>query len=346
MSGAFGWARANSADAGTRVHGPDNFAGAKGAYGGGAKRVDIGFDSNDGRSRKIDAFANKLGPKTIPNGKSTLSSTAANVVMVVLDVTGSMQEWPQEIFRRLPLLYTDLVRYLGSDDLEVLFIAHGDASGSDRYPVQVGRFARGAELDAVLASLEREGGGSGRESQRESQELIAYYMVERIDTTSAQNVFVFFVTDEAGYDTVTASQVDQLLGVPMNHELIRTADVFAKLSITADVYAVVCDTKSYDSPLAPTWWKKMLGSEQVLLLDDARRIVDVLLGVMAGKVGKDHEFDQDLTRRQVGMPHGYANIANVHKTLAIVRRGGKTRLLLPPDVSGSHSKKTRSLLDD
>lgn len=346
MSGAFGWARANSADAGTRVHRPDDFVGARAAYAGGAKRVDIGFDPNDGKSRKIDAFATKIGTKVVPDGKVALSSTAANVVMVVLDVTGSMQEWPQEIFKRLPLLYTELTRYLGSDDLEILFIAHGDASGSDRYPIQVGRFARGPDLDAILASLEREGGGSGRQSERESHELVAYHLVERIDTRSAQNVFAFFVTDEAGYDMVDAGQVDRLLGAPVNRELVRAKDVLARLSVSADVYAVVCDTKTYNHPIAPEWWRGMLGREQVLILDDARRIVDVLLGVMAGKVGKDREFDLDLTKRQAGLPHGRDNIANVHKTLAIVRKGGATKLLSPPDASGSRVNGTRTLLDD
>ena len=344
MSGAFGWVKADVVGGGTRVHRPDDFAPAKDAYAGGAKRVDIGFDPNDGKSRKIDDFATKLGSKVIPNGMGVLSSTAANVVMVSLDVTGSMQEWPQEIFKRLPLLYVDLVRYFGSDDVEVLFIAHGDASGSDRYPIQVGRFARGPDLDAILASLEREGGGSGRQSERESHELVAYHLVERIDTRSAQNVFAFFVTDEAGYDAVDADQVDRLLGAPVNRELVRTKDVLARLSVSADVYAVVCDTKTYNHPIAPEWWRGMLGREHVLILDDARRIVDVLLGVVAGRVGKDREFDLDLTKRQRDMRFGRDNIANVQKTLAIVRKGGTAKLLAPPKEESAY-RGTRGLLD-
>lgn len=345
MSGAFGWVKAHTADGGTRVHHPDDFAGAKAAYAGGARRIDIGFDPNDGKSRKIDAFATHLGARTIPDGKATLTSTAANVVMVVLDVTGSMQQWPQEIFKRLPLLYTDLVRYFGSDDVEVLFIAHGDASGSDRYPIQIGHFAKGPDLDLVLASLEREGGGSGRESQHESHELVAYHLVERVDTSSAQNVFALFVTDEAGYDAVSASQAEHLLGVSMNRELARTKDVFAYLSRKADVYAVVCDTQTYSNPVAPGWWREMLGAERTLGLDDARRIVDVILGVIASKVGKDEEFTLDLNRRQAGTKFGRTNVDNVGKTLAIVRKGGMTKLLPPPDQSGSSHGGTRTLLD-
>lgn len=345
MSGAFGWVKADVVGGGTRVHRPDDFAPAKAVYGGKAKRVDIGFDPNDGKSRKIDAFATKLGARVIPDGRGVLVSTAAHVVIVVLDVTGSMQEWPQEIFKRLPLLYADLVKYFGSDDVEVLFIAHGDASGSDRYPIQVGRFAKGPDLDAILASLEREGGGSGRQSERESQELVAYHLVARVDTKSAQNVLAFFVTDEAGYDVIDANQVDRYLGAPMNRELAQTQAVFARLSISADVYAVVCDTKSYDHPIAPKWWQGMLGGEHVLFLDDARRIVDVLLGVVAGRVGKDREFDLDLTKRQIGMRFGRDNIANVQKTLAIVRKGSVTKLLAPPKQDGSAYRGTRGLLD-
>ena len=344
MSGAFGWVKADVGGGGTRVHRSDDFVGAKAAYAGGARRVDIGFDPNDGKSRKIDAFATKLGSRVVPDGMGMLSSTAANVVMVILDVTGSMREWPQEIFKRLPLLYVDLVRYFGSDDVEVLFIAHGDASGSDRYPIQVGRFAKGPDLDAILASFEREGGGCGRQSERESHELVAYHLVERIDTGSAQNVLAFFVTDEAGYDAIDADQVRQHLGVSMNRECATAKNVFMKLSISADVYAVVCDTRTYDRPIAPKWWCEMLGAEHVLNLDDARRIVDVILGVVALGTGKDQEFDLDLTKRQVGMRFGRDNIAKVQKTLAIVRKGGAAKLLAPPDQTGSNAG-TRSLLD-
>lgn len=345
MSGAFGWVKADAAGAGTKVHRPDDFVAAKAAYAGGARRVDVGFDPNDGKSRRIDAFATQLGTRNIPDGKGALTSTAANVVMVVLDVTGSMQQWPQEIFKRLPLLYTDLVRYFGSDDVEVLFIAHGDASGSDRYPIQIGHFAKGSDLDLVLASLEREGGGAGREPQRESHELVAYHLVERVDTSSAQNVFVLFVTDEAGYDVVSAGQTERLLGVPMNRELARTKDVFARLSRKSDVYAVVCDTQTYSNPVAPLWWREILGTERALGLDDARRIVDVILGVIASNVGKDDEFNLDLTRRQAGTKFGPTNIANVGKTLAIVRKGGMTKLLPPPDRPDSPYGGTRTLLD-
>ncbi len=345
MSGAFGWVKADSAGAGTRIHRPDDFAGAKAAYAGGARRVDIGFDPNDGKSRKIDAFATRMGARAIPDGKSAFTSTAANVVMVALDVTGSMQQWPQEIFKRLPLLYTDLVRYFGSDDVEVLFAAFGDASGSDRYPIQIGHFAKGPDLDPVLASLEREGGGNGRGSQRESHELLAYHLVERVDTSSAQNVFAFFITDEAGYDAVDGGQVERLLGIPMNRELAKTKNVFASLSRKADVYAIVCDTGSYSDPIAHRWWRETLDAERALSLDDARRIVDVMLGVIASKVGKDAEFDLDLTRRQAGTRFGRANIANVEETLAIVRKGGVTRLLPPPDRSGPLDGETRALLD-
>ena len=60
-----------------------------------------------------------------PVGK-TISSDAETLVVVGIDVTGSMSSWPLEIFDRLPMLYQTLSQY--KPDLEVCFAAIGDAT--------------------------------------------------------------------------------------------------------------------------------------------------------------------------------------------------------------------------
>ena len=72
------------------------------------------------------------GPnEAIIDPKKHVRSTSANPLIVAVDVTGSMANWPLEIFDRLPLLYNTLSQY--REDLEICFIAIGDA-GYDRWP--------------------------------------------------------------------------------------------------------------------------------------------------------------------------------------------------------------------
>jgi hypothetical protein len=342
MSGAFGWVKQDKADpGGTRVAGSGGFADAKQAYGGGAKRVDVNYDPNVGKARKIGSFAAKV-KKTIPEAKHTLASAAPNVVIVVMDVTGSMAQWPEEIFRRLPLMYAELCEHLGSDDLEILFIAHGDAR-TDSYPIQVARFGKGPELDAMLASFELESGGGGQGT--ESHELVAYYLVERVDTRSAQNVFTVFITDEAACDRVDPRHIEQHLGIPAPTEPVTAAATFATLERKSDVYAIVCDTHCYDGPEPMLrWWRKTINPERVLHLTDSRRVVDVILGLVADKVGRYDQFKTKLIGRQAGTKYGASNVAVVDGTLALVRQGGTTKLLAPPDNPDGKVGGTRSLL--
>ncbi len=342
MSGAFGWIKNDTANpGGTRVAGNSGFANAKQAYGGGARHVDVNYDPNVGKARKIDSFAAKV-KGAIPEARHTLTSTASNVLIVVMDVTGSMITWPKEIFRRLPLLFTEMCEHLGSDDLEILFIAHGDAR-SDGYPIQVARFGKGPELDIMLAAFELEGGGGGQGT--ESHELVAYYLVKCVDTQSAQNVFTVFITDEAACDRVDPQHIEQYLGISAPIELISTKSVFATLERKSDVYAIVCDTNSYDGPEPMLrFWRNTINPERVLHLTDARRVVDVMIGIVANSVGRYDQFKRRLIGRQAGTKYAAGNVAIVDKTLTLVRKGGLTKLLPPPDDPDNQSQRTRSLL--
>src|SRR5262245_43941916 len=66
--------------------------------------------------------------------KKEISSSSPNPLIVAVDVTGSMQTWPAEIFDRLPLFYQTLSQY--RPDLEVSFAAIGDCR-YDRWPLQI-----------------------------------------------------------------------------------------------------------------------------------------------------------------------------------------------------------------
>ncbi len=273
-----------------------------------------------------------------PDAAHTLKSTAPNVLVVVMDGTGSMKKWPQEIFRRLPLFHADAVRYLGGNDVEILFIVMGDAK-TDRRPIQIARFGRGPELDTILAAFDFNdcgGGGNGHESH----ELVASYLQQRLDVSSARNVHAFFITDEPPFARVDAAECRTHLGFEPRAELRQTDALFAALRRKMHVHAVLCATGSYEPAPIEARWTELLGEEGVLRLDDHRRVVDVMLGTLAAVTGQVDRFTQDLKSRQLGTPHGAQNVRSVLASIALIGRGtpssphilpkGMTTPLLPP----------------
>ena len=285
-----------------------------------------------------------------PTAKHSLKSTASNVIIVVGDTTGSMGDKPPEIFKRLPQLYYDAVKYLGSDDLEILFITHRDARTDDR-AIQVTRFGREKELDTLLASFyinSYSGGGQGTESQ----ELVAYYLLKQVDTSSARNVYCFFITDEAGCDRVESYLAQRELGLSVDPELSSTQAVFQMLKRRMNIYCVLFETDGYRGTLKANilpWWKRMLSPESVLPLDDERRIVDVMLGTLAVMTNQLAVFTKDLKSRQLPTAHGAVNVQSVMQSILMVGKGTDSDPYVPkpktvPLIGGPVG--TKSLLGD
>ncbi|KKR57470.1 MAG: hypothetical protein UU08_C0014G0021 [Candidatus Uhrbacteria bacterium GW2011_GWE2_40_58] len=286
---------------------------------------------------------------SIPTALHALKSTASNVIIVVTDTTGSMGTKPPEIFKRLPRLYYDAAKYLGSDDLEILFMTHRDAR-TDDHAIQVTRFGRGQELDTLLASFyidDRSGGGQGTESQ----ELVTYYLLKQVDTSSARNVYCFFITDEAGCERVEEYLAQRELGLSVDPEFANTQAIFQMLKRRMNVYCVLFETTSYSGDLKnriKPWWKRMLSPEGVLPLDDERRIVDVILGTLAVMTNQLAIFTKDLRSRQLPTQHGIVNVQSVMKSISMVGKGTDSDPFVPkpktvPLLAGPAG--TKSLLD-
>lgn len=252
-----------------------------------------------------------------PEAKHALKSVAANVIIVVVDVTVSMSTWPAEIFARLPTFYIEACQYLGTNDLEILFIAHGDVR-TDNFPIQVTKFGRGVELDQMLSSFYRKCGGGAQGD--ESQEMVAYYLLKQVDTSSAQNVYTYFITDEAACDTLDPKYVQEYLGLPMDCELTETKDIFAILQRRGKVFTILCETHNpnYDSVHIKRRWENNVGKDNIIPLSDARRVVDVMLGSVAKLTGQLAQFTQNLVSRQQGSQYAVQNVETVQKSIALI----------------------------
>jgi len=108
-----------------------------------------------------------------PNGKK-LKSKTRNPIIIVLDVTGSNINFARLVYDKLPMFYGEIESKGYLDDFDLCICAVGDAKCDD-YPIQIGEFAKGLEIDSWLEKIVLEGGGGGQ--QTESYELMAYYLL-------------------------------------------------------------------------------------------------------------------------------------------------------------------------
>lgn len=224
--------------------------------------------------------------------KKTIGSVSRNPIVVAVDVTGSMQTWPAEIFDRLPLLYQTLSQY--REDVEVSFIAIGDAT-CDRFPLQVTDFRRGVGLEDTLNALYGEGGGGGQ--AKESYELLAYTLLYKANLPEAVRPFLILYGDEGFYEKVTPALVKAVFGDELR-EAIDSRRLWRAVAEAWNVYHLRKPYSPDKEAAIVDQWQDVLGRERVILLDDEKRAVDMALGLIARSWGHFDDFERNMTARQ------------------------------------------------
>lgn len=250
--------------------------------------------------------------------KKTISTDSLNAIVFGIDGTGSMSDWPAEIFDRLPLFYQTLSQY--KPDLEVSFGVIGDAN-SDQYPLQVNDFGKGVNLEEHINALFPEGGGGGQ--IHETYELFGYFALAHINMPKAVSPFLFICGDEKFYSEVDPSHVKDLMGDTLQGPLDSTA-LFGKLMQKYDVFylhkpygsggdrGVTTDVKKQ--------WARAIGDERVIALPSYDRVVDIAMGIVAKKWGQFGDYKDNLNARQTD-PNV---IGGVYKSLENIPELGST----------------------
>lgn len=224
--------------------------------------------------------------------RKTISSLSQNPIVVAVDVTGSMQHWPAEIFDRLPLLYQTLSQY--REDVEVSFVALGDAT-CDRFPLQVTDFRKGIGLEETLKALYGEGGGGGQ--AKESYELLAYSLLYKARCPEAARPYLILYGDEGFYEQVSPSIVKALLGDDLR-EPIDARRLWRAVAESWNVYHLRKPYGGQQEREILAQWQEVLGPERVLQLDDEKRAVDLALGLIARQWGHFDDFEKNMSARQ------------------------------------------------
>jgi uncharacterized low-complexity protein len=265
----------------------------KGVYsyraGGSAKRKAAAERAKEHGPR---TYEGRSGPnEKVIDPRKRVSTRSANPLIVAVDVTGSMANWPFEIFDRLPLLYNTLSQY--REDLEICFAAIGDAA-VDRWPLQVTPFASGFDLEQLLASLFGEGGGG---DAPESYGLFAQWVNTHVEIPKlAEKPFLIVFGDVTMHAQSPQGQIAHYLGDQVS------GDVDA-----INAWNQVCKSWNTWFLRRPTGkpgdrvdeqWGKAIGEQKILHIEDEQRAVDYAMGLIARAWGHFGDFQDNMRARQ------------------------------------------------
>ena len=275
------------------------------------------YDINAGRSYERAKVVEKK--KALDLVEPKLVSASRRQVILVIDQTGSMGKRTGIIVSKLPYLEYEGQEYLGKD-LDICFMAIGDATNHEDYPLQVRPFAKGADMKKRADELVIEAHGGG--SMHETYELAALYLARNLETPNAiEPPIVIFNGDEMPYDMVSADLAKRYAGITLGRS-IPTVDMFKELKRKCSVYMNVAsynDEKTRDDAMSSNTqkvykaWVALLGEDHVGYLPDPERVVDVIFGIFAKETGRMGYFEQELAGRQ--RPD---QVAVVHKSLKTI----------------------------
>lgn len=314
-----------------------NFASARKAY------VDP-VDATAGRSYSSPSVSGKR-PLVASELPEKLTTDSASPLVIVVDGTGSMDEFPEIIFEKLPLLDDGVKDYLG-DDCEISYSMIGDVTDSVA-PLQVQPFGRGKKMIEALNKLVIGRGGGG--NMTESYELAALYYSRNVEMPKANKPILIYICDEGVYPKVDKQWAKDFAKVEVTEE-ITDKQLFDELKTK---YSVYCIRKHYgSSPMdgekmtgqnltIQRQWVRLLGEDKIVILNEPRRVVDVILGLLAVETNKEEFFEDEIKARQT--PDQVESVMKAMITLGKSRKpvdkSGKSVTKRPDYAKTKRSKK-------
>lgn len=213
-------------------------------------------------------------------------------IQIWLDVTGSNIEAARTVHKKLPELQAYLKNGNFCADPQINIGAVGDAT-SDEYPLQWGQYESDNRLDEQIEAVILEGNGGGQ--TRETYELGAYMSARHVHLEPyelfGKKGFVFFFGDEMPYKTVvndysrthwrsSGHTLESLTG-DTTTEPIATKQIFAELMQKNHVFFLFQERGSYSPDEITPAWEKLIGKENVIVLDDPAASVEAIAALIA-----------------------------------------------------------------
>lgn len=220
----------------------------------------------------------------------TIKSDSPTPWTVACDVTGSMHDWPDQIFEKLALFGNELKRYM--PDYEISFCAFGDFQERDSDPLQVRPFRSGKPLDDELDLLYGEGAGG---DDPESHGLVAYYYLNHCEIDKAVKPIFVLITDTDFHASVQESEVKSTTGDTIQGSL-HAVDLMKRLAKKFNLYVVLAHGR------ARSFWVNLLDEQHVIDISEVRDLIEILIGIGAAEAGAMGDFEHRSATRHSDRP--------------------------------------------
>lgn len=210
---------------------------------------------------------------------------------ILLDVTGSMHEVPKMVQAKLPQLMGILTAKGYVADPQVLFAAVGD-SYCDRSPLQVGQFESGLEMEDDLGRMYLEGGGGGGYTESYQDGLYFFARHTSTDCVEKRNKkgYLFVIGDEYPYPHISPAQAKSIFGDVLQ-EALSTESIIKECSEKYNIFYILPKgTSNWASSTVKEHWERLLGPQNVILLNDVSTICETIataIGLCEGNIDLD-----------------------------------------------------------
>jgi hypothetical protein len=235
----------------------------------------------DVRSGRVATKAHtSLDPHGVKVRESRDSPAHPNslAIGVIFDDTGSMSEVPGIVQKKLTKLMEILLDKKYCEDPHILVGAVGDAI-SDLVPLQLGQFEAGIEIDEQLGHIYLEANGGGGEPQ-ESYQNVFYFFANKtsIDCWDKRGKkgFLFIIGDEKPYGASTPAEIERIFGDKVEGNQKTKDLVRAALERYHVFYLMPKGTNHYKEPGIVEAWNKLIGPENVIMLDDPNLVCETI----------------------------------------------------------------------
>jgi hypothetical protein len=254
----------------------------------------------DIKQGKIEAEVHKsLNPYGVKVRESRDSAGNDCVpIAVFLDTTGSMAQVPGIMQQKLPRLMDAFVadkksgkKYLGKKGYPAIMIgavddcaamrSRGSQSGSGA--LQVGQFESGIEIDEDITNLWLTGNGGG--TYDESYEMALYFMARHTQhdhwDKRTKKGYIFIIGDEHSYREVSPRYVREVIGDELA-EPITIEDLVKEVEEKYHIFFVLPKmTSHYGDRELEKYWKKLLGEDNFIRLEDPDKICEAIVAAVA-----------------------------------------------------------------
>jgi len=260
----------------------------------------------------------------------TISTACKRPLIIGLDRTGSYGDWREVVGKKVMYMDKEVPTYLG-EDVEFCIAGIGDAS--DDEPLQVRPFSKGLDLVKQVTVLKDED-GFGNEA--EAYSLLGLYLLRNASFAPDAKPVLIYVCDEGFHDRVEARQA-AWAHIDTKGLAVSTSDIMAELVKKFSVYVI---RKPYPRAERSVHrqWTQFLGEDRVFMLEDPKRVLDMIFGCLGLEMDMMDYFHKEMTGRQT--PEQCKTVFTALRTNHVGSADGKSTMLLPGSAA---AKLTRHL---